>query len=146
PANCDQVSPVAEKKNSPTTIHVPATACLLRAFGRPSRRAPARSIGARARRRRIHHITSPPSAIGASQLAANSEYTRPGSPRCRLRCSSESHVRSGSACPLPYWTESPRTSPLAGSVKTTREYDDEGSAGSANSTRVVSPPVPGTTP
>lgn len=35
---------------------------------------------------------------------------------------------------------------MAGSTKTTRENDDEGSDGSPNSTLVVAPSAPGTTP
>ena len=70
---------------------------------------------------RAHHRYVPTMASAPIQEAASSEYQRPALPNQRLRCPSDSHVRSGSARAEPYWTRSPRTLASPGSMKTARE-------------------------
>ena len=80
PAYVDQVRPVADRKKNPRAAQTPTEPC------RPSvRRRPLVPRIFRSARRRLNQSTRPPPAITHNQLAANSLYSRPFSPRCRLR-------------------------------------------------------------
>ncbi|URM96781.1 hypothetical protein LUW76_21895 [Actinomadura madurae] len=126
-------------RNSRTVpSHTPATACLPR-----ERRSPraerstmtSRRAGPRPRywRRRPSHSSSPPATMTHSQLAASSEYSRPGTPRCRLRCSSSSQVVSGVS--PDEVVSAPVTRPVYGSTYTVRCFSP--SSGTDIATAVV---------
>ncbi len=113
PAYVDQVRPVAERKMNPAAAQAPTVPCRPRV-----RRRPVVPRTLRRARRRENHSTRPALAITHSQLAANSLYSRPVSPRCRSRWNSSIQVRRGNAPLEPYCSRAPRTFAVYGSTKT----------------------------
>lgn len=104
PANCEMPSPDSPSASSPTPSHSPSAPCTERRrihpfADRDHGTSRSRVVGPRRPRGCASHSTSPPSTISGSQVAASSAYTRPGSPRCRLLCSSRSHMLAGVRCP-----------------------------------------------